>query len=310
MTPDIEAILQSNGFTFISILQESKSKKVVLAFNKEKKKIVIKSFKETNRFIEREISFLKSFSEHKFSYLVFPKLISREHNFFLTEFVERKYYTRDSIAAMDWTDQNYISFISGLTEFQSIKREKKYFTKAEILKGFFFPAFIIFKNYWRVRREFSISEKVKILQAAFYYLFASIFNKKVSAHYDLQTTNFTFIEGSEKMSMLDMETGPYNGDEWYDIAYYCSIPVVKLEDWTFQRNLFASFLKILAKKKSQKTFKSRLRAILIATQLIRYVNFRNDVGKREVYFHNLREVLLKRKNFDSWFHSVMGKETP
>ncbi|MEO8087914.1 MAG: hypothetical protein ABI763_13910 [Bacteroidota bacterium] len=305
MSPDTHAILQSHGLTQLAVLQQNKTKLIIVAQDKEKNKFVVKVFTTVNRFLLKEIDFLEMVSGTHFRYLLFPKLESKGENYFITRYVDREQHTRDSILARQWTTENYRLFVRGITEFQEIRRHKKYFTFTERIKGFFFPALMVMKNYGWIAGKLSMTQKWTLFRLAIFNLAGSFFWKKVLVHYDFQTTNYAFAvpgrQEEQKMSVLDMETGSYKGDAWYDLLYYCSIPVVSLYDWTFQKELFREFIKIANPGGRGYLLVAHVRSVLLAVQLIRYSNFKNDASRQEIYFRNIGDILLNTSKFNAWF---------
>ncbi len=306
MNERIAAILNEHGLTFISILSASKERNVILAKDKKETKIVVKVFTKVNRFLWKEIDFLKQVSNQQFHFVEFPRILAVGNDFFLMSFLDREHQTRDSISQKKWTTENYQSFVSGLVEFQNIQRSKKNFTEVEQLKGCVFPVMIILKGYLSFRKNISILDRLKIIQLSIIYLIGSLFWKKVNVHYDFQTYNYSFLNGSSKMSILDFETGPYKGDKWHDVAYYCSISPASLSSWTYQKKILRKFIGQSGIKINTWVRCQKLRCVFVAVQLIRYDFFRNDSQIKKIYSDNISKVLLDKNKFRIWIKEIMN----
>ena len=248
--------------------------------------------------LEREYQFLKTASKLKFSSLKTPDVYAYEHGMILMEYLNREFYTRDTILNKVWSSQECTNWVNALKEFQSIPQNSTGFSLYEILKGAFYPLIRSIEIRKQIIRTLSFFELLRYFVLLIQYKIARLFIKNVTTHYDFNTFNFTNIVGSDKMSLIDFEMGVYKGDSLYDLLYFISLPTTNITEWTFQSALLAEWIKM----GERKFLKIRIRVLLCIISFQRIRRFDKDPQLADIYLKNLR-ILLNNRLFSDWYNS-------
>lgn len=264
--------------TIKQVLQEAAGKRVLLVEEPDGKQSVLK--RPCAR-LERE--FLRAVAGRAFRSLDFPRLLDEGDDFVRVAFLDREHHTRDSILERRWTPEDVRLWVDGLLEFQRIRLPARPFGAKRRVLGWMYPVF----RALQMRAP---------LGPTLSYALARPFFRNRTCHYDLQTYNYAFRVGARKMSLLDFEFSYYSGDPLFDLLYFCSIPTVRLEDWTFQKELVREFLR----RSPQRCAAARTRLILLVCQAARA---RFLPGKRAAYTPNLA-LLRDRARFRAWFDAL------
>ncbi len=200
----------------------------------------------------------------------------------LIDFCEREHQTRDTIQQRDWSDDDVRAFVRGLREFQEIAVRTLPFSRRHRLLGWAYPAF----------RLLSLDKRSAVLCLG--YMLARPMWKNALTHYDLHTFNYAFTPDG-RMSMLDFERMYASGDPLFDLLYFCTIPPVRMDAWTFQARLLREFL-------HEETPFARLRARVILLQCNLGRGRYSGVAP-EVYEDNVA-LLRSGRRFRAWWRRI------
>lgn len=217
------------------------------------------------------------------------------------EYLDCVKYSRDTILEKNWNEKEVTKFLSALREFQSIPQKPDGFSVYERLKGKQYPVMRALEMWKQITHTLTFSQIMKLILLLKKYFFSGLFFKRVTTHYDFNTFNFTNLNHSEKMTLIDFEMGAYGGDNLYDLLYYISIPTVELNQWTFQKALLKEWIT----DKCQDNFfvKTRIRVILSVISFQRIRRFDLEPEKAKVYRNNLN-LLLSSESFNAWYQNV------
>lgn len=251
--------------------------------------------------LEREYQFLRAAFLLQYKTLKTPDVYAHGPSFILMEYLDCVKYSRDTILEKNWNEKEVTKFLSALREFQSIPQKPDGFSVYERLKGKQYPVMRALEMWKQITHTLTFSQIMKLILLLKKYFFSGLFFKRVTTHYDFNTFNFTNLNHSEKMTLIDFEMGAYGGDNLYDLLYYISIPTVELNQWTFQKALLKEWIT----DKCQDNFfvKTRIRVILSVISFQRIRRFDLEPEKAKVYRNNLN-LLLSSESFNAWYQNV------
>jgi len=229
---------------------------------------------------ERE--FLRRAPHDRLQSLALPRLRAVYADGYLIDYHEREHHTRDTIVDRAWGDEDVRRFVGGLREFQSIRVPRRAFSWRRRVLGWAYPAY----------RLFRLDRRTALL--CLRYVLARPCWRNVLTHYDLHTYNYAFAADG-RMSMIDFERMYASGDPLYDLLYFCTIPPVRLEDWTFQRRLLRALL-----RRRTPFARLRTRVILLQCNLGR---LRASHTPSAPYRDNV-ELLRDGRRYRSWWRAV------
>lgn len=301
---DPKKIIEKHSLGIEKIIRETDAKVLYLLTDKNGSKFILKFYKYNNSDLRTEKRLLSRVKLLKCSYITFPRLIDSGKNFILEDYIERELWTRDTILEKDWTADDIELWVSGLREFQNINLPGRLFSIKQRLMGLIYPVYRIFILTLKCRRLINLRAFGTILKLTFNYTLHRLFLKNALTHYDLQTTNYTFMKNEYKMSMIDFELPYFGGDPLFDVLYYISIPTKTLADWTFQKEIFREYIKQEYENKyDSKSLMNRTRLILLVCNLSRYLSFINDAEKNTIYSENIN-LLLNGESFNRWYSFI------
>jgi len=241
---------------------------------------------------QRELDFYESASRQRYEHLLVPRLLQAGEGYAITAFVEREAHTLDSIVERTWTAADVDLWVRALLEFQETPMRRRHFPISKQVLGLAYPIFRMGALLRRLgpRMGAAARDRARGMMTSYAALRPRI--RSVLVHYDLQTSNYTFAVGTRRMSILDFEFSYYKGDPLFDLAYYCTIPVVELGDWDFQRRLIARYVTLARARAGYLVgWERRLRLILLVCALTRYVHFIGDAARQEAYWRSAELVL-------------------
>jgi hypothetical protein len=273
-----------------AVLQEAAGKRVSVVEGDRGERLVLKRYPGPTRAARLERAFLRAAASRPLDSLEVPRVVADGDDFLLTGFVEREHQTRDTILERAWTAGDVRLWVRGLLEFQALPLPARLFSFRQRVLGWLYPVFRA-AALWRDLPRRGVAAGLVAR-----YVFARPFFRNVATHYDLQTHNYAFRIGARKMSLLDFEFSYCRGDPLFDLLYFVTIPVARLEEWTIQRDLVREFL--AQWKGSRAGLRTRVRLILLVC----------NAGRRraldaEEYRDNVA-LLSDQARFRRWWQSL------
>jgi hypothetical protein len=298
---DPKTILDRHSLIVESVLQETPFGTTYLVINQDNNKFVLKIYldKSKTRGSVVERKFLALANDREFRHLLIPRLIAHDQNYMLMEFIDREYWTRDTILERAWSKSDVRLWVSGLLEFQTIELPANWFSLRRRIYGRFYPIIRAFSALKYGRRVLRMSDVAKIAWLCVRYLAGMHDFRRALTHYDLQTYNYSLTTDRKMASMLDFEIAYYTGDPLFDLLYYNSIPVQKLEEWTYQGDLLRNYIEITGA--SPEKLENRVRLILLVCNLLGCSRLRDDPAKKKVFEENIGNIL-----HNNWFGAWLG----
>lgn len=295
-----QEILNKYCLTIDKIIKSMPDREIYLLIDKNNNKYALKIYKYNNEALKQEIDFLTRIKNIDFTSIRFPEIVDSGYNYLLFNYIDRELIHRSTALKRRWSEDDVNLWVNGLIEFQNIEIKINLFSLKKRILGFIFPVFRMIILMPKCRDIISLNKIIIISKLLVLYIICRLSFKNVPTHYDLQSYNYTFIKKEKKMSMIDFEFLYYKGDPLYDILHYITIPLQKMEDWTFQIDLLNEFLR--NKYKNTRKIRSllyRIRLILLICNLSRLLNFQNEKEKKEVYIENV-SLLLNKSSFKYW----------
>lgn len=294
-------VLEKHSLKLCSVLQETNRTSVCLVTDNEGTKQVLKvnhNWSTGRRYTNVERQFLTHVDHHGLTYLNVPRVFGYGDNYVLMEYVEREHLTRDTIKERLWSNDDIQVWVRGLLEFQDLQISREWFSPRRRVMGFLFPVIRLFLLLPKAFHVIGRRALHKVVWLAFTYSLARFHFRNKTTHYDLQTYNYSFQKDKRKASLVDFELSYYMGDPLYDVLHYVSIPVQKITLWTFQSRLVGAYL--AESRESCRYASCRARLILLVCNINRYLRFKDDAAKQDIYRDNIR-MLLSAEAFNSWF---------
>ena len=304
-----EEIIDKYSLSIEEILNRTNSKIVYLLVDKNGKRYVLKIYKRNSAKLKIERQFLSRVNHIRYQFIRFPQLVDFGDNYILIDYVEREHFTRDTIVDREWSADDVKLWVSGLIEFQRIEIPSNDFSFKQRVIGIIYPVCRIPILLPKCRKSIDLKAFGVIFKMALCYSLSRPFFRNVLTHYDLQTYNYTFMKKERKMSILDFEFPYYRGDPLFDILYYVSIPIKTLEDWTFQAAILKEYIKqVIGSAWRSRSLLSRIRLILLVSNLSRYLSFINDTNKKNIYSENIK-LLVNGESFNRWVSSIFNLQS-
>lgn len=251
--------------------------------------------------LEREYQFLRNAFLLQYKTLKTPDVYAHGASFILMEYLDCVKYTRDTILRKNWNEKEVAKFLSALREFQSVPQKPDGFSLYEKLKGKQYPVVRAMEMWKQITTTLTFGQLLKLTWLLKKYFFMGLVFKRVTTHYDFNTFNFTNLNHSEKMTLIDFEMGAYGGDNLYDLLYYISIPTVEFSQWTFQKALLSEW--ITDKSQDISFVKTRIRVILLIISFQRIRRFELEPDKAKIYLDNIN-MLLNTELYNAWYQNI------
>lgn len=286
------------------VLQETDSALVEKVRTPAGDVLVLKRYASPGPSFVIETAVLKLLNKCSFEALAVPRIVDIGERYLLMSFVAREVHTRDSILERDWQPGEVDVLCRAIQEFQSISLPSECFTFRQRWMGWAYPvcrAALTFGPLWRMGVLKPGQIRASMILALQYLMIRPLF-RNVTTHYDLTTLNCAFTP-DKRVSILDFEFSYFKGDPLFDVLYFVTIPPQAIQDWNFQRDTVARYLK----DANGPCLAARCRFILLLCCLVRVAHFREQERERNEYLRSL-EVLCSGKQFQSWWKTLTSCE--
>jgi hypothetical protein len=305
--PETLKELADGELRLVEVLSESSRGHVWLLSDAEGRKLVVKRYHAGLQRFEKERDFLLCGRRRPLAALYLPEVIDSGPDYLLLEFVPREHLTRETVSARNWTEDDIKLWVEALLEFQELRPRRRAFSVKEQLAGLVYPVARTSEQLLRYGGRLTFRQRLVIVKMLAAYVVQRFLFRNVCTHYDLQTSNYTFMVGKRRMSMLDCEFSYFLGDPYFDILYYVTIPPVRWREWTFERQLLKTFFSLLnGRSWVNKGRENRVRLILLSCNIMRYLHFDDDPPKQRVYWDNICDLLDKGR-FEALWRGVQGE---
>lgn len=278
----------------------------VYLIEEDGRRVVRKEYDRPSRGFQIEKDFYLRHSGRTFQFLRIPNLIDAGERHLLLEYVPREVYTRDSILDRDWSDADVKLWVDALLELHQLEPSKQLYSLTRRWTGTVYPIVRAIHQLREWRGTFSPEQWRSAAKLIGQYAACRPFVKYVCTHFDLQTYNYTFVEDERQMSLVDFEFPYHEGDPYFDVIYYISIPTCDLRRWTFQKRILKAFYERVERLDGYNAGRGvRTRLLLLLANMARHDFFREDAGRRAIYERNIR-LLLDDRAFDAFWSNEIA----